>query len=73
MSTSRRGWPSKVAEVFARGEATAFISGNGINKPTGILAYPAGGSVGAGQVQQVNSGNSPRASPTWASSPCRTR
>ncbi len=47
----------KVAEVFARGEATAFISGNGINKPRGILTYPAGASVGSGQVQQVYSGN----------------
>ena len=47
----------KVAEVFARGEATAFVSGNGINKPRGLLTYPAGSSVGQGQVQQVYSGN----------------
>ncbi len=47
----------KVSEVFARGEATAFVSGNGINKPKGILAYPAGTSVGLSQIQQVNSGN----------------
>lgn len=47
----------KVAEVFARGEATAFISGNGVNKPRGLLTYPAGNSVAASQVQQVYSGN----------------
>jgi HK97 family phage major capsid protein len=47
----------KVAEVFGRGEATAFLSGNGINKPRGLLTYPAGTSVGQSQVQQVYSGN----------------
>ena len=47
----------KVAEVFARGEATAFISGDGINKPRGLLTYPAGTNVGSAQVQQVYSGN----------------
>ena len=39
----------KVAEVFARGEAQAFISGNGMNKPLGILSYAAGTSVGQQQ------------------------
>ena len=47
----------KVAQVFARGEATAFISGNGINKPRGILTYPSGTNIASGQVQQVYSGN----------------
>lgn len=47
----------KVSEVFARGEATAFVSGNGINKPRGFLTYPSGTSVAASQIQQVNSGN----------------
>lgn len=47
----------KVAEVFARGEAAAFIGGDGINKPRGILTYPMGTGVGSGQVQQVYSGN----------------
>lgn len=32
----------KVAEKFARVEATAFISGNGVGRPRGILTYPAG-------------------------------
>ena len=37
----------KVSEVFARGEATAFVSGNGVNKPKGFLSYSqAGTSVG---------------------------
>ena len=44
----------KVAEVFARGEAQAFISGNGVNKPLGLLSYAAGTAVGSQQVQQVN-------------------
>ena len=47
----------KVAEVFARGEATAFISGNGVNKPMGILSYAAGTSVPQMQVQQVPLGS----------------
>lgn len=36
----------KVSEKFARDEATAFISGNGTNKPKGILAYASGTSFG---------------------------
>lgn len=48
---------NKVAQVFGRGEAAAFVSGNGINKPLGILSYPAGTNIGSGQVQQVGSGN----------------
>ncbi len=47
----------KVSEVFARGEAQAFISGNGVNKPLGILSYAAGTSVGSQQVQQINLGS----------------
>ena len=47
----------KVSEVFARGEATAFVSGNGVNKPKGILSYPAGTNVASGQIAQVYSGN----------------
>ncbi len=46
----------KLADVFSRKENTAFISGNGTAKPTGILSYPAG--TGAGQIQQINSGTS---------------
>jgi HK97 family phage major capsid protein len=46
----------KVAEKFARLEATSFISGDGSGKPKGILSYAAGTSFG--QVEQINSGTS---------------
>lgn len=46
----------KVADKFARLEATAFISGNGTTAPKGILSYTAGTSWG--QIQQVPSGTS---------------
>lgn len=41
----------KVAEKFARDEASAFVNGNGVNKPKGILSYASGTSFG--QVQRV--------------------
>jgi len=44
----------RIAEKFARLEATSFISGDGSGKPKGILSYAAGTSFG--QVQQVLSG-----------------
>lgn len=47
----------KVADKFARDEATAFISGNGVNKPKGILSYSSGTDINSQQVQQVNSGS----------------
>lgn len=46
----------KVADKFARLEATSFISGDGTTKPKGILTYTAGTSWG--QIQQVASGTS---------------
>lgn len=46
----------RIAERFARLEATAFISGDGVGKPTGILNYPSG--TAFGQVEQINSGTS---------------
>lgn len=46
----------KIAERFARLEATAFVSGNGVEQPTGILSY-ANGTSGK-TVEQVNSGTS---------------
>lgn len=50
------GWVAqKVAEKFARLEATSFISGDGSGKPKGILTYAAGTSFG--QVEQVLSGD----------------
>ena len=47
----------KVADKFARTEATAFISGNGAGKPTGILAYTTTStSYDPRNVQVINSG-----------------
>lgn len=47
----------KVSEKFARMRALAFISGNGIKKPRGILTYPAGADGVRGTILQVASGN----------------
>lgn len=44
----------KLADILARKENTAFISGDGVGKPRGILTYSAGTSWGA--IQQVSSG-----------------
>lgn len=44
----------KVADRFARGEATAFVSGNGVKRPRGILSYPSG--TARGQIERVASG-----------------
>lgn len=46
----------KIADIFSRKENTAFISGNGIGQPRGILTYASG--TNWGQIQQVNSGSS---------------
>jgi HK97 family phage major capsid protein len=46
----------KIADRFARMEATAFINGNGTTQPKGILQYAAG--TGFTQIQQINSGTS---------------
>lgn len=48
----------KVSEKFARMRALAFISGNGIKRPRGILTYPAGSNGARGTIMQVPSGNS---------------
>jgi HK97 family phage major capsid protein len=50
----------KVSTKFARMEETAFVSGNGINKPRGFLTYSAGtpSKSGWGVIEQVNSGAS---------------
>lgn len=51
----------KVSDKFSRVENTAFISGNGIAKPTGFLNYSAWAAAGtyeAGKIEQVNSGSS---------------
>ncbi len=35
------GWlAARIAEKFARAEASSFISGNGVGKPKGVLAHP---------------------------------
>lgn len=48
---------SKVVDKFARDEATAFISGNGVLKPKGILSYTAGTGIAAQEVEQIVSGS----------------
>lgn len=45
----------KAAERFARLEATAFVNGNGVGQPRGILTYAAG--TAWGQIEQLNSGS----------------
>src|SRR5690606_23622269 len=45
----------KVVEKFARDEATAFVSGNGVNKPRGILSYASGD--GFNKIEQIASGS----------------
>lgn len=44
----------KIGQKFGRLEATAFVSGDGVNKPRGFLTYAAG--TAWGQIQQVASG-----------------
>ena len=44
----------KIGEKFARTEASAFISGNGVKKPRGILTYNSGSTRGT--LEQINSG-----------------
>jgi HK97 family phage major capsid protein len=55
-SINMESWlASKVAEKFARDEATAFVVGNGVNRPRGFLTYPAGTTV-PGQIEQFPTG-----------------
>lgn len=50
------GWhQGKVIDKFARDEATAFVSGDGVVKPTGITSYAAGD--GFNKIEQVVSGS----------------
>ncbi len=46
---------NKVADKISRLENSAFIDGDGVGKPRGILTYPAG-TTNPGQVEQINSG-----------------
>jgi HK97 family phage major capsid protein len=52
----------KIAEAFAAGKDVSIISGNGTNKPKGILGYTLSTTGDAsrayGQIQKVNSGTS---------------
>ena len=55
-SVDAEGWLSrKVADKFARVEASAFVAGDGIKRPRGILTYAAGD--GRGKIRQIVSGN----------------
>jgi HK97 family phage major capsid protein len=48
-----------VAEKFARTEATAFVTGDGVGKPRGILSYPAWAAAGVyerDKIEQVPTG-----------------
>lgn len=44
----------KIANIFSRTEAAAFVAGNGVGKPKGFLKYATG--TDFGQVEQVNMG-----------------
>lgn len=51
------GWlMGKVADKMSRTENTAFVTGNGIAKPRGLMSYPNG--TAWGQIEHVNSGTS---------------
>lgn len=51
----------RVGETFARAEGIAFLAGSGINQPTGLLTYVAGGANAAahpgGAIATVNTGS----------------
>ncbi len=46
----------KTSQIFAKKENTAFITGDGIGKPRGILTYPSGDNYTCNEIEQVNSG-----------------
>jgi HK97 family phage major capsid protein len=52
---------NEIAMEFARAEGTAFVKGNGVNRPSGFLNAPTGTAADStrafGQVQYVGSGN----------------
>lgn len=55
----------KVGEKFSRTEATANFTGNGVNKPRGILTYPAAAAdtPSRGKVMQAVTGNATQITP----------
>lgn len=46
----------KTALKMGNTENTAFINGDGVDKPRGILTYP-GGTTNPGEIEQINSGH----------------
>lgn len=55
-SINMESWlAGKVAEKFARDESTAFVSGNGVNKPRGFLTYTSGTTI-PGMIEQIKTG-----------------
>jgi HK97 family phage major capsid protein len=46
----------KISSIFSKKENTAFVSGDGVGKPRGILTYTAG--TDWGEIEQVASGSS---------------
>lgn len=56
---SKAGWPERIANRFARAEAGAFVSGDGVDKPKGFLADNkiTNGSWVWGQLGYVPTGN----------------
>lgn len=53
------GWISqKASEKFARMENTAFVSGNGADKPRGLLTYTHSADYNIDRIEQVNMGSS---------------
>jgi HK97 family phage major capsid protein len=48
----------EVGESFAEYENTAYITGNGVKKPRGILTYALGTAASVGTVKQIKSGAS---------------
>ena len=47
----------KVSEKMTRLENSAFVVGNGVKKPKGVLSYAAGTNLSAQQIEQVVSGH----------------
>lgn len=58
---------NEIADTFAKQEGIAFISGDGVNKPRGLLTYVEGGSSDdrhpGGNLTVVNSGSAAEISP----------
>lgn len=50
------GWlVNKISQKMARTENTAFVLGDGVGKPRGLLSYPAG-TTNPGEIEVINSG-----------------